>query len=126
MHRLIRVLFAFADLFAWLLLVLSVLEALAWPFIGPVYARMAHLPITTLSIVGGCATWVAVAAGAYAITRRRVLGLALVLVPAVVWLVSGLPVLALVFAVVAILVFGTPFLLAFLQARSTPVSGPAG
>ena len=125
MQRLVKISFVFADLCAWLLVAIFLFGAIAWPVIGPVHARMAHLPITTFSIVGTCIMWLATAAGAYAITRRQVLGLTLIQIPSAVWLVSGLFVFALTFTVVAAVIFGTPFLLAFLQARSAPASGSA-
>ena len=124
MHRLTKICFAVADILAWLLIALSILGALAFPFVGPVYARMSGQPITALGIAGTCAMWLAVAFGAYAITRRQVFGVVLVLLPAVQLLASGQIAFGLAAAASLALAFATPFILAFSQAR--PVTpGPA-
>ncbi len=125
MHRLTKLWFALSDLLAWPLLAFSLVSAIVFPFVGPIYARMAQQSITTFTIIATCALWLTVAAGAYAITRRKALGLFLVLAPAVVSAISGQIAFALVFAVVWAIVFATPFLLAFFQARSAATSKPA-
>ena len=125
MQRLTKLWFAFSDLLAWPLLAFSLVGAIAFPFVGPIYARMAQQSITTFTITSTCALWLIVAAGAYAITRRKALGLLLVLSPAIVSATSGKIAFALVLAVAWALAFATPFLLAFLQARSAATSKPA-
>ena len=124
MYRLTKLWFAFSDMLAWLLLALSIVATAIFPFVGPVYARMTRQPMTTLNIVGTCALWLMVAVGAYAITRRKVLGLVLVLVPAAVSAVSGRMAFALAFAAACIVVFATPFLLAFLRFCPVATSKP--
>ena len=124
MHRLTNFLFVVADILAWLLLAFAVVGALTYPFVGPVHARMSGQPITALGIVGTSVLWLAVALGAYAITRRQVFGIALVLLPAVQLIASGQVALGLVAVGVLVLAFATPFILAISQARSV-ASGPA-
>jgi hypothetical protein len=116
-YRMIQFLFVVSDVFAWLLLALSLVSAVAFPLVGPIHGRMSRQPLTTLDIIGTCAISLVVAAGAYAITRRKIFGLALVMAPAVALALSGRFDSALVFAVAAAAVFATPFLLVFLQAR---------
>jgi hypothetical protein len=86
---------------------------------------MTQQPITTFTIIFNCAIWLSVAAGAYAITRRKVLGLVLVLAPAFASAISGQVTFALALAVGWTVAFATPFLLAFFQARSAATSEPA-
>ncbi|WP_296281275.1 hypothetical protein [Pseudoxanthomonas sp.] len=125
MYRLTKLWFAFSDLLAWALLAFSLVGAIVFPFVGPIYARMAQQSITTFTIIGTCAIWLIVAAGAYAITRRKALGLVLVLAPAIVSAISGQIAFALAFAVAWAVAFVTPFLLAFFQARLAATSKPA-
>ena len=125
MQRLTKLWFAFSDLLAWTLLAFSLVGAIAFPFIGPIHGRMTQQPVTTLTIIFTCALWLSVAAGAYALIRRKALGLALVLMPAVVSAVSGQIAFALAFVVAWAIAFAAPFLLAFSQARSATASGPA-
>ena len=125
MYWFTKILFAIADFLARLLLAFSVIAVVALPFVGPVYARMASQQNTTLSILGHCLMWLAVAVGAYAITRRHVLGLALLMVPAIASFVGGQFAVGLVVTTAVAMVFAMPFLLAYLQARSASASGPA-
>lgn len=124
MQRLTLLWFALSDLLAWPLLAFSLMVAIAFPLAGPAHARMAQQPMTTFTLVGTCALWLMIAGGAYAITRRRPLGLVLVLAPAVASAMAGQMAAALVLAAWAI-AFVPPFILAFLQARSAAASRPA-
>ena len=118
MHRLTKLLFWISDILAWLLIAFSSLSAIAYPIAGPALARMDRQHLATSSIVFTCLLWLSVAVGAFLITRRRVLGLFLVIAPVFLtssraeWLAS------LVFATALALVFGLPFLLVLLRVRS--------
>lgn len=118
MHRIIGGWFAVSDLVAWPLRVFSLMVAVLFPFVGPLHARMAQQPITMLGMAGTCALWLIVAVGAHALLRRRALGLAPVLAPAIVLAFSGQPTWALAFAFIWAVVFAAPFLLVL--SRSLP------
>jgi hypothetical protein len=122
MHRFTKFLFALSDIFAWLLLAFSSMAVVAYPIAGSVYAKMSHQSLTTFDIIGICAILLIVAAGAFAITRRKVLGIALVLAPAVANALSGQFLFALGYTGAVAVVFATPFLLVFLQVRSAVAS----
>ena len=124
MHRLTKISFAVADSLAWLLLAFSVAGALAFPFVGPVYARVSGQPISVIGIAGTSVLWVAVALGAFAITRRHAFGVALVLLPAVQLLATGQIAFGLAAGGALVLAFATPFILVLSQARPV-TSGPA-
>ena len=117
MHRLTKLLFAVADILAWMILAFSIAAALAFPFVGPVSARMSGQPLTVFGIAGTCALWLAVAGGAYAITRRQVFGVGLVLLPVAQLMSSGRVGFGLAVAGALVLAFATPFILVLLQAR---------
>lgn len=125
MQRLTQLWFALSDLLAWPLLAFSLMGAIAFPFAGPAYARMAQQPMTTFTLVGTCALWLMVAGGAYAITRCRPLGLVLVLAPAIASAMAGQRASALVLAAAWAIAFAPPFVLVFFQARSAASSRPA-
>ena len=125
MQRLTSIWFNLSDVLAKFLLAFSLVGVVAYPFVGPVYARMHQQPITTADIVGTCLLWLVVAAGAYAIIRRKVVGLLLILAPAFWSAISGQLAFALGLALVLSVVFATPFLFVLLQARSAATSKPA-
>jgi hypothetical protein len=79
---------------------------------------MVKEPLTVLGIIGVCVLWLVVAAGAYAIVRRRALGLVPVLAPVIALAVSGQTTLALVFAAAWAAVFAAPFVLVLVRASS--------
>lgn len=116
MYRLTRCAFAIADLFAWLLVVFSVVSALVFPFVLPAYAGMSGQQVSVLGVAIMCASSLAIAFGAYYVTRRKVFGLFLLLLPA-------LYLYGLAAAFGFLLLFVTPFAMAFLEARSSS-AGP--
>mgnify|MGYP003655811829 CR=1 FL=1 len=117
--------FKLADILARLLATFALVGAAAYPFIGPAYLRMAQQPTSGLAIAGTCALWLAVAAGAFAFTRRRMAGIFLVLLPAAALAISGQPLAGLLVASGVVVAFWTPFLLALIQARRDPSPGGA-
>ena len=110
--------FRVAGVLAQLLAVFALFGAVAYPFLGPVYLRMAHQPVSGLVIAGTCALWLAVAAGAFAISRRNALGILPVLLLPVALVVSGQLLAGVAVAAGLVLAFCTPFLLVFVQARA--------
>jgi hypothetical protein len=107
-------LFWISDSAAWLLVAMSVLVTVTYPITGPVWARMAHQPLATSSIVATCLAGVSVAIGAYLVTRRKIVGLLLM---APVLMVARDLATGMGLACVMMLVFGLPHLLVVLQAR---------
>jgi hypothetical protein len=107
--------FWISDALARLLLAISIVAAATYPIAGPVFARMEHRQITAFSIVVTCLLSLSVALGAHLITRRRAFGLLLVTVPMFV-AAGGLNGVAPAAALA--LVFGLPFVLTLLRART--------
>ncbi|GAB3361831.1 hypothetical protein GCM10027430_35890 [Lysobacter tyrosinilyticus] len=121
MGALIKALFSISDLFAWLLVTFAAVSAAAFPFAEVVPGRQFSIS----AIVAGCLMWAFTAVGAYGLTRRKLIGLAPATLPGWVALLSGHAGFGLALLGLAALVFGTPFLLVFMQARRTGLSGPA-
>ncbi|MEG3790142.1 hypothetical protein V1318_08420 [Lysobacter sp. CCNWLW3] len=112
--RLTKILFGLSDLCAWMLMTVAVLGAVAVLFLGPAPDAK---PVSSLESMALSLLWVLVAAGAYLLTRRRPLGLLLVILPVFVWLVQGDAVPALAYAAFALLVFATPLILVWREVR---------
>jgi hypothetical protein len=119
MHRLIQLLFWVSDILAWLLVALSALAVVTYPFFGPASAAMERETLTSSEIVVTCLWLLSVAVGAWLVTRRRATGVALIVASVFVARGAGGWPLAATLA----LVFGLPFLLVFCR-RATPRSAP--
>jgi len=110
----LSVLFRLSDAFAWLVFIVAAYTALAIPFIEFVPHAGATSPTRLpvyLSLL--CAV---VAFGAFHLTRRHLFGLPLILLLSVAldsWFAAVLYVLF------ALLVFGTPYILVFVEARAS-------
>ena len=117
MYRLTKFLFWFSDVLAWLLAAFAFLTAVTYPIAGPVWARMEHQQLATSSIIVTCLLWLSVALGAYLLTRRRIVGLALLIVPILVAASSSGWLAGFIIMAFLALVFGLPFLLVLLGAR---------
>jgi hypothetical protein len=111
------VLFAISDVFAWLLGAVSLAGAAAYPFAGPVYAKMANLPFTMEEVVVTVIIAVAVAVGTFLLRRRKPVGLLLVLLPCAGWCLSGAPQCGLWYGVFAFFIFGSPMVLSLVEMR---------
>ena len=125
MHRLIKILFATSDFFAWIALAFATLGAVTYPISGPARAAMQQQTLSTWSIAGTCALWAAIAVGAFLVTRRKATGV--ILISASILIAAGATHLAagITLAGAAALLFGLPFLLVLLQAKnSRPASAP--
>lgn len=121
--RLTRIWFALSDAVARLLLAGAVVVAILVPVVGPMHARMSHQVLSTGHLLAVSALWLAVAAGAFALTRRRPLGLLPVALPGVVLAVSDKPIAAACYLGLAALLFATPLVLAYIEARARNANG---
>ncbi|RNF82874.1 hypothetical protein [Montanilutibacter psychrotolerans] len=121
--RLTRIWFALSDAVARLLLAGAVLAAILTPVVGPMHAKMSHQVLSTGHLMTVSALWLAVAAGAFVLTRRRPLGLLPVALPGVALAVSGKAFAAACYLGLAALVFATPLVLAYFEARARAASG---
>ncbi|WP_347261040.1 hypothetical protein [Rudaea sp.] len=105
-------LFRISDAFAWLVFIVAAYAALSAPFME--FAPPSGAGVATRLPIYFPLLYVVVAFGAFHLTRRHLFGLPLVLLLPIVfenWLATGL------YVVIALLVFGTPFMLAFIEAR---------
>lgn len=100
LRSLIRTLFFLADGAAGLLMIIGVLGAVSLPFFASDMARMDHQSVTSTEIAGMVVCCLALALAAYAIMRRKVLGVLSFVLLALAWLArdasSGIVVLLLV------------------------------
>ena len=117
--RITKTLFAISDAFAYLLAGLGGLTAISFPVLGPISARMEKDPISFIEVTIITLLWAVVAIGAWSLTRRKLWGLVAVSLPA---LYGGLGFAITYLGLVAI-VFGTPLLLALIEARNRIVRG---
>jgi len=117
--RLTKTLFYLSDTCAWLLASFAALAAVSFPFLGPLSAKMDHETISPIEITVITLLWAVVAIGAWRLTRRRLWGLAAVALPAI----YGGPGFAVTYLGFVALVFCTPLLLAFFEARNRVVRG---
>ena len=125
MHRLIKILFAISDLFAWIALAFATLGAVTYPISGPARAAMQHQTLSTWSIAGTCALLAAIAVGAFLVTRRKVIGVILISASILIAAAATHLVAGITLAGAAALLFGLPFLLVLFHAQnSRPASAP--
>lgn len=115
--RLTKILFGLSDLCAWMLLTVAVLAVAAVLFVGPGPDGVQAKPVSSFESMGQALLWLLVATGAYLLTRRRPIGVAMVVLPALVWAVQGNVVVALIYAGFALLVFATPLILVWREVR---------
>ena len=117
MIRLTKFLFWIVDIIAMLILGGASLQAVFYPFYGPVLARMDGQYLTTVSAVGTSLLCAATAFGAYLVLRRRASGIALISASLIMSAHDGAWVGHLVLAMIVAFTLGLPFLLALQQAR---------
>lgn len=115
--RLTKILFGLSDLCAWMLMTVAVLTAVAVLFVGPGPDGLRSEQMTSTESMALAVFWTLAGLGAYLLTRRRPVGLALVILPAVLWAVHGSYVAALIYAAFALLVFATPLVLVWREVR---------
>ena len=117
MKPLIKALFIVFDILAWLLFAATVLSVLAFVFLGPVEARDGNYEVSRLEIWVTCIIAACFAAGAFAVARRRPIGIFLLSLPVLPCLYIGELLFGALFLCLVLAVFGTPFFLAFMEAR---------
>jgi hypothetical protein len=117
MKQFIKILFFVSDTLAWLLLALTVVSTLVFVFIGPNDAQENNYTVSHLEIWATCIVSVCVIVGAYAITRHRPFGIVLVSLPAILLFFAGGLLSGLVSLGLVLVIFGTPFLLVFIEAH---------
>lgn len=120
--RLLRVtqrLFAFSDAIAWLLVAVALASCLLLPLAEWADARMSRRSISALRVLTELLLGLLTAGGAYGVTRRQSWAIVVTLAPALAWTISGHAKAGLGYAVGCAVVFGLPFLLAFLTACSS-------
>ena len=117
--RLTKALFYLSDTCAWLLFSFAALVAISFPFFGSVSAKMDHEAISPIKIAAITVLWAVVAIGAWRLTRRKLWGLLAISLPAIY---GGLGFKVSYLGLVAV-IFGSPLLLAFLEARNRAVRG---
>lgn len=115
--RLTKSLFGLSDLCAWMLLTVAVLAVVAVLFVGPTPDSAQVRPVSSFESMGQALLWLLVAVGAYLLTRRRALGLPMVVLPALVWAVQGNVMVAAIYAGAALLIFATPLILVWREVR---------
>lgn len=120
-QRVTRALFLLSDVVAWLLVVIAVLVPLG----EPIAAVEERRGLSWTSVIAGSAFCVAIAIGAYALTRRRLAGLLPLALASLPTFLAGAPRPALIWLACVGLVFGTPFALAWREARVRAVGAPA-
>ena len=116
--RLTRILFRVSDSFARLLVCCGVLSAVSLPFLYTEAERITGLPVNWAEVVGASSTWLAAALGAYGLARRKPSGLLLVPLPSLALIATDGYVIGLVYAGLALLVFGSPLALACFEVRA--------
>ena len=116
--RLTRVWFWLSDIFAWLLLSVTLLGACFYPIVGPVADRMDHQPTSWLRVVLASLFMLLIAITCFGITRRSPLAILFLVVLAFAVGISANLAIGLIYAGLVLLIFGIPLLLAFLEARS--------
>ena len=115
--RTTKALFWISDMCAWLMLSVALGSAFLTAAIGPMVFAMDREPVWPgLAIVLVCL--LLIAKGAHALTQRRLWGLIPAQIPGLLALAIGGPVLAVVYVMASMLVFGLPLLLVFWQARA--------
>ncbi|HET7930557.1 MAG TPA: hypothetical protein VFL63_04105 [Rhodanobacteraceae bacterium] len=115
--RVTAILFGLSDVVAWALVSLAVFLAVVSPFVMPVAARMEHATTSWPAVLVQVLGLLVLAVGAYGMTRRRPIALALLALPSVAWLFGGAWLPALVWFVAVLVIFGLPLCLAYVEVR---------
>ena len=119
--RLTKALFWISDICAWVLLCLALFFAFVIAAVGPVAGAMDHVPVSWPRTIVTIVACLLISQGAFLLTRRRPLGLLLVLIPTVMALIQGGFVFAVGYLALVVLVFFLPFMLVFFEFRGQAV-----
>jgi len=118
MRRLVNALFWVADGVAWLMVMVFAAFGIGAPLVAPIVLRMRSEPPPSVAFLAGLILWCAVAAlGCYLIARRRPVGLVVMLAACSVLMVGGSGVLGFLVAGFSLAVFGSPWVLAYIEWR---------
>ena len=112
--RLTKALFYLSDALAWLIAAIAVVIAVAFPFVAPVMAEMDNDPIPPIGIIIITAAFASIALGAWLLTRRKLIGVAIVSLPAIL----GTPWFFLTYMLFIGTFFCLPFALAFVESSN--------
>ena len=123
-RRVTRALFLLSDAIAWILVVITGAVAVLFPLMEPVYSQMEHRALWWPSVIATSAFFMALAIGAYALTRRRLAGLLPLALASLPTFLAGNPRPPLIWLACVALVFGAPFALAWREARVRTVGAP--
>jgi hypothetical protein len=118
-HRVAGALFQLSDAVAWVIFffaILGILGNLLVEFVPP-----KAIPLTER--LWGSALCALVAAGAFQLTRRHMFGLLLVMLSPFAFEFHSSLLLVVVYALLALAIFGTPFAVANIEARKDRVGG---
>ena len=115
----IRLLFAIADWFAWLIVIFSLGVAALYPFAAPIFAQMDHEDVSPIGTVWVVVIAIFVAVAGYAITRRKMSAIFALLAPGLVLLLQDSPLLGAIYSLLILLVFALPFALAYFDLHTT-------
>lgn len=124
MTRLIQSLLRISDSLGWLVVTFGVAEAALYPIAGPIHARMNGYTLSLFQIFATSFLSLVVALGGYLVTRRRPIGVVAICLLSFIWIAQGLFAFALSYLGVVLLIFGTPFLLMYLQVHGTHAQKP--
>ncbi len=110
-----------SDAIAWFVILAGVMIAIVFPIVAPVHASYQRLigeqPVSCLFTVSTVVMALFSALGAYQLSRRKPQGLLLIMLSCLLWMGTGHIHAALVYGCLVLMIFGTPLLLSYLEAR---------
>jgi hypothetical protein len=124
MRRLVVVLLAVSDWLCWLLVFLGVLCTVVYPLANLTFWPRIGEPVSVVALILGSAFSLLIAGGAFALLKRRLLGLLPLFLPAVLFLVLCEYSAFAVATGLVLVLFAAPYALIFLVgprvSRATP------
>jgi hypothetical protein len=124
MRRLVVVLLAISDWLCWLLVFLGVLCAIVYPLANLAFWPKVGEPVSVVGLILGSAFLLVIAGGAFALLKRRLLGLLPLFLPALVFLVLREYLAFVVAAGLVLVFFAAPYALVFLVGPRTSRAAP--
>jgi hypothetical protein len=126
MQRLISALFAICDFICWALVCLGVVGTIASPLAVQTYEKMLHHQASILQIIAATLFWLSVSVGAYALLKRKVVGVIPLLVPALCALLAGAGIGGLLIAASLPVLMLAPYMVVWLAGpRTSPPASAA-
>ena len=124
MRRLVVVLLAVSDWLCWLLVFLGVLCAIVYPLANLTFWPKVGEPVSVVALISGSTFLLVIAGGAFALLKRRLLGLLPLFLPAALLLVLREYSAFAVAAGLVLVFFAAPYALIFMvgprASRTTP------